>query len=98
MDATNYSAATERLRKLDLPASSMKPTEWIVDDYVDSTGEDALRVIVVVEDGLESVDGSAIIHVKEAIRESLLDEGIDRYAYIWFTTASELVSMKTTGN
>jgi hypothetical protein len=63
------------------------------EDYTDSTGDEALRVRVLVD---ESVDvgkgmGDAVWQVKTAIRDSLRARGVTRFPYIFLAKPSDLV-------
>ena len=63
-----------------------------VEDYVDTDGEDALRVMVVFDeevdvDNVKSRDLSALMN---ALRCRIRELGVERWAYIWFAKPSEL--------
>jgi hypothetical protein len=77
-------------RSLSLPA---EPAVVGVDveDYVDSSGEDALRVWVILaeEVNLDQLSGDDVLALKAVIRRSLQDHHIDRYAYVYLIKASE---------
>jgi hypothetical protein len=80
-----------RLDKLDLPA---KPRVLSIEaeDYVDWTGDDALRVWVTIAEDTADVDvgnGHAISRLKNAIHDSLLAKGITLFPYITLTKPSE---------
>ncbi len=79
------------LRKLSLPSSP--PVSRIeVEDYEDSLGAPALRLLVVVRKNtdMSRVSGEAIGEVKAAIRENLAAHGIARFPYIFIATEEEL--------
>jgi hypothetical protein len=87
---TNTRAALQR-KNLDLPA---KPRVLAIEaeDYVDWTGEAALRVWVVIDEDTtdeELRNGKAIIQLKNAIHDSLLKKGITLYPYVFLTKPSE---------
>ena len=79
------------LTKLSLPPSP--PVSRIeVEDYEDSLGEPALRLLVVVRENTDmtKVSGEQIGEVKAAIRENLAAHGISRFPYIFIATEEEL--------
>jgi hypothetical protein len=63
-----------------------------VEDYVDTDGEDALRVTVVIDEDVDVEKTSArdIADVMNAIRGRIRELGVERWAYIWFAKPSEL--------
>ena len=63
-----------------------------VEDYVDTDGEDALRVTVVIDEDVdvENVDGDDVTAVKRAIRDRIRDLGVELWPYIQFAKPSEL--------
>ena len=80
-----------RLKSLDLPP---KPRVLSIEaeDYVDWTGDEALRVWVVIDEDTtdeELQNGKAIIQLKMAIHDSLLSKGITLFPYTRITKPSE---------
>ncbi len=80
-----------RLKSLDLPP---KPRVLSIEaeDYVDWTGDEALRVwVTIAEDTTdeELLNGKATIQLKNAIHDSLLSKGITLFPYIRITKPSE---------
>ncbi len=63
-----------------------------VEDDVDTDGEDALRVTVILDEAVdpEKFRGEDIISLKSAIRQQLRDQGVTLWPYIWLATQSEL--------
>jgi hypothetical protein len=63
-----------------------------VEDYVDSDGEDALRVMVVIDEDvdIEKVTGQEVGDLKSAIRSRIRELGVDLWAYIQLAKPSEL--------
>jgi hypothetical protein len=63
-----------------------------VEDYVDTDGEDALRVMVVIDEDVdvENIDGDDVTAVKRAIRDRIRDLGVELWPYIQFAKPSEL--------
>jgi hypothetical protein len=54
-----------------------------VEDYVDSDGEDALRVTVVIDEDVdvEKIDGDDVMAVKRTIHDRVRDLGVDLWPY-----------------
>jgi hypothetical protein len=80
-----------RLDALDLPP---KPRVLAIEaeDYVDWTGDDALRVWVTIAEDTTDADvsnGRAIGQLKSAIRESVRAKGVTLFPYITLTKPSE---------
>jgi hypothetical protein len=63
-----------------------------VEDYVDSDGEDALRVTVILDEGVEveKVKADDITALITAIRDRVRHQGVELWPYIWFAKPSEL--------
>lgn len=76
------------LRKLPLP---LPVVDVELEDYVDSDGDDALRIWVILDEQTEdtSLSGAAVVRLKAAIRECLLRRGITVFPYVFLTKASE---------
>src|SRR5262249_54853202 len=57
-----------------------------VEDYVDSDGEDALRVTIVIDEGVdvENTKGEDLSDLVNAVRGRIRELGVERWAYIWF--------------
>ena len=76
----------------DLP-DSLPVVDVEVADYVDSAGDDALRVRVILDEQVEDagLSGAAVVRLKAAIRECLLRRGITVFPYVFLAKASERV-------
>jgi hypothetical protein len=63
-----------------------------VEDYVDTDGEDALRVLVVLDESVdvENIRGEDVSALKSAIRNAVRGQGVELWTYIWFAKQSEL--------
>ena len=63
-----------------------------VEDDVDSDGEDALRVTIVIDEDVdvEKVSGQDLSDLVDAIRSRIRELGVERWAYIGFAKPSEL--------
>ena len=63
-----------------------------VEDYVDSDGEDALRVTIVIDEDVdvEKVSGQDLSDLVNAVRSRIRGLGVERWAYIGFAKPSEL--------
>ena len=63
-----------------------------VEDYVDTDGEDALRVTVILDENVdvEKFRGEDITALKSAIRNRVREQGVDLWPYIRFAKQSEL--------
>jgi hypothetical protein len=90
-DVKTRARAALNLKKLKLPP---KPRVLAieVEDYVDWTGDEALRIWVVINKNTtnkELQNGKAIIELKEAIHDALLAKGIRLFPYISFTKPSK---------
>lgn len=79
-----------KLEKLDLP--DFPVIEAIdVQEIVDSTGVDSLEVWVILSDATkdEEITGEAVVQIKTAISQSLIESGVTLFAYINFAKRSE---------
>jgi hypothetical protein len=90
-DVKTRARAALKLKNLKLPP---KPRVLAieVEDYVDWTKEEALRVWAVIDENTtdaELQNGKAIIELKEAIHDTLLAKGITLYPYISLIKPSE---------
>jgi hypothetical protein len=63
-----------------------------VEEYVDTDGEDALRVTIILDEGVEveKLRGEDISALESAIRERIRDQTMELWPYIWFAKQSEL--------
>jgi hypothetical protein len=63
-----------------------------VEDYVDSDGEDALRVTIVIDDDVDvgKVSGQEITDLKSAVRRRIRELGVELWPYIQIAKPSEL--------
>jgi hypothetical protein len=63
-----------------------------VEDYVDTDGEDALRVTVIIDENVkvERFKGEDIIALKSAIRNRIRELGVEKWPYIEIAKQSEL--------
>lgn len=64
-----------------------------VEDFIETTGDDALRVLVVIDESaeIEGVSGQETGEFKAAIRERLVESGINRFPYVFLAKPSELL-------
>lgn len=64
-----------------------------VEDYVDTDGEDALRVTVVLDEDVdvEKVDDENVTIIIRTIHDRIRAAGIDRWPYTHFVKPSELL-------
>ena len=74
------------------PPRNPKVVDIRVEEYVDSDGEDAMRVTIVIDEDVdvENFDGDEITALKSAIRERIRALGIEMWAYIQIAKPSEL--------
>jgi hypothetical protein len=58
---------------------------------VDSTGNDALRVTLVLDESVDAarISGADVIRLKSAIRDAIAARGVQRFAYIFLVKESE---------
>jgi len=80
-----------QLSELKLPKNP-KVVELQVEEYVDTSGEDALRVLVILDEGVkvEKLSGGDISNLKMAIRDRIRAQGVDLWPYITLAKRSEL--------
>ena len=90
-------AITQDIREaLDLKHLNLPPEPKVlaieVEEYVDWTGDDALRVLVTIDEDtdVEKVPGESFLEMKEAIHDSLLSKGVELFPYISVAKPSEL--------
>lgn len=74
-----------------LPAS-IPVLDLDVEDYVDTTGEPSLRILLVIDEAtdLENLSGKDVGELKAALRECLRTHGITEFAYFKIAKPSEL--------
>jgi hypothetical protein len=77
--------------KSKLPATP-RVVDIRVEDYVDTDGEDALRVTVILDEDVEpeQITAEDAIALKTAIRQRVRDQGVDLWPYITLAKQSEL--------
>jgi hypothetical protein len=84
--------AALRLKKLGLPP---KPRVLSIEaeDYVDWTGDEALRIWVVIDENTTDEEllngGEAGLQITRAIHDSLIKQGVTLFPYVGFTKPSE---------
>ncbi len=63
-----------------------------VEEYVDTSGEDALRIWVILDESvdIEKFRGEDISALKSAIRDRVFELGVDLWPYIYIAKQSEL--------
>lgn len=63
-----------------------------VEDYVDSDGEDVLRVTIVIDEDVdvENVSGQDLSDLVNAIRSRIRELDVERWVYVGFAKPSEL--------
>ena len=71
-----------------------------VEEYVDTSGEDALRVTVILDEcvDIENLRGEDISALKSAIRNRVRERGVELWPYVWIAKQSELDERKTRNN
>lgn len=80
-----------KLEKLNLP--TCPKVQYIITEPTAGTdGEDAIKVVVVVDQEVkdEHLNGENVLKIKREIRKSFTDKGIELFPYISFTTQDEL--------
>jgi hypothetical protein len=80
-----------RLSELKLPKNP-QVVDVQVEEYVDTSGEDALRVLVILDEGVkvEKLSGDDISNLKMEIRRRIRAQGVDLWPYIFLAKRSEL--------
>lgn len=78
------------LTSLDLP-SSLPVVGIHVELDEDSTGDEALRVYVILPDDTsdESLSGEHVLDLKRTIRNRLMQRGVTLFPYVYLRTQSE---------
>jgi hypothetical protein len=84
------------LKRLKLPAYP-RVLRLEAEDYTDSSGDDSLRILAVIDDATELKPeiGPAVLDLKRAIRASLQKNGITVFPYIFLAKPSELTDAIT---
>jgi hypothetical protein len=79
------------LKNLSLPATP-RVLAVEAEDYTDSSGEPALRILVTLDESadVENLPGEAVGRLKSAIRENLRRHGVTVFPYIFLAKPSEL--------
>ena len=77
-------------KSLDLPPS-LPITDVEVEEYLDPSGENSLRVTIVLAEAVDplKMSGADVIQLKSAIREAIAARGVGCFAYIFLTKESE---------
>jgi hypothetical protein len=85
-DALNFSKVKSKLPR------NPKVVDIRVEDYVDSDGEDALRVTIVIDEDVdvENVSGQEITDLKSAVRRRIRELSVELWPYIQIAKPSEL--------
>ena len=68
-----------------------------VSEYQDWTGEDALKVVVILDESLpreRRASWKTLQPMERAIHQAVLDQGIDLFPYIRYIKASELAQIE----
>jgi hypothetical protein len=78
------------LRELDVP-ESLKINRIEVEPHVDWTGDDALRVTLVLDESVDpaKVPGKDASHLHRQIHDRLLSRGVQEFPYLFFVKESE---------
>lgn len=94
MTVADQARAILDLRGLPLPPRP-KVLQIAVEDYVDASGDDALRVDVLIDDNatLEDIRSGGVRQLKRAISDRLRSEGIELFPYIFLAKPSELADL-----
>ena len=94
MDSVDQAREALRLADLRLP-SQPKIVGLEVEDYIDWTGEPALRITAVLDEAvdIEHVSGRDVSDLKLAIHDRLLECNIQLFPYIILVKQSERVSI-----
>jgi len=81
-----------RLENLSVPPE-LPVISISVEDYVDWTGDDALRVSVLLSEDFDEFKdtGEAAIKFNMSILDSLIEHGIELHPYVWFMKPSDLL-------
>jgi hypothetical protein len=84
-----------KLDQLQLP-SRPRVVELHVDDYTDWTGDDALRVQVILDESTTDEDLKApnTFAITDAIRDGLRKHDVNLFPYIFFAKQSELDALR----
>ncbi|MEX2174220.1 MAG: hypothetical protein WD872_07650 [Pirellulaceae bacterium] len=93
MAVAEQAQAALDFRNIGLPPSP--PVVGIeAEEYVDSAGQDALRIWVILDENtdVDQLPGRAVIALKGAIHDALLSKGIREFPYISLAKPSERVA------
>ncbi len=82
--------ALDEARKRFPPAPEVDRIDWWL--YIDSTGDDAVQITVVLQDPPDKDLYSLpeLAPIQQAIVETFRERGIERWAYVGFSLKSEL--------
>lgn len=83
------------LKKLNLPPA-LKVQSIDVEDYVDWTGDEALRIWVTIDDSVDEfkISGKDVGQLKMAILDSLLAHGVRLFPYTKIIKPSEKAELQ----
>lgn len=92
MNVVEQAREALKLKDLKLPPAP-KVVGLEVEEYVDWTGDDALRVMAILDEDadVEHVSGRDVSDLKLAIHDRLLEQGIQLFPYIILVKQSERV-------
>jgi hypothetical protein len=78
------------LTQLELPPS-LPITGMEVEEYVDWTGDEALRVTLIIDESVDAArtSGGDVIQLKSAVREAIRALGVREFVYIRLVKESE---------
>jgi hypothetical protein len=70
---------------------SLKVVDIRVEDYVDTDGEDALRIWVIIDEDVdvEHVSGNDVMDLKRTIHDRVRELGVERWPYTMIAKQSE---------
>jgi hypothetical protein len=86
------------MKNLNLPPEP-KVIAIEVEDLTDWTGDDALRVKVILDESVDewNFSGEALLRMRAAIHEALLARGISLFPYVFLAKPSELEQDQSQG-
>ncbi|MBI2924585.1 MAG: hypothetical protein HYY24_02645 [Verrucomicrobia bacterium] len=89
----NFAERIEKARTVALTRLPARPRvqEIGFEPYTDSTGDSAVKVTVLLAETTPEKERAfrSVAPIEQAIREALMEEGIDLWPYFWFRTPSE---------